>query len=122
MDENELRARLREAAVVPILTVTEPEKSHADADRMVEAGAGAIEILFRTAPAPQFLSEARRRHPGCLFGADDSIEPAERMLEPGDDEFLFRQGPARGLSKIRFGDWRVALDHFSEVPNVARFT
>ena len=26
----------------------------------------------------------------------------------GDDEFLFRQGPARGLGKIRFADWRAA--------------
>ncbi len=33
---------------------------------------------------------------GYLFGADASIEPPERQLVPGDDEFLFRQGPARG--------------------------
>jgi acyl-CoA dehydrogenase len=45
----------------------------------------------------------------------------EGQLEPGDDEFLFRQGPARGLSKIRFGDWRAAFEPFSGVPNVARF-
>ena len=42
-------------------------------------------------------------------------------LAAGDDEFLFRQGPARGLSKIRFSDWRASFEPFAAVPNVARF-
>ena len=59
--------------------------------------------------------------PGYLFNADPGLAPAGRRLEPGDDDFLFRQGPARGLGKIRFGDWRAAFEPFSEVPNAARF-
>jgi len=35
-----------------------------------------------------------------------------RQSEARDDEFLFRQGPARGLGKIRFHDYRLA---FAEV-------
>jgi acyl-CoA dehydrogenase len=58
---------------------------------------------------------------GYLFNADADLDPPEPQLEPGDDEFLFRQGPARGLSKIRFGEWRAAFEPFSGVPNVARF-
>ena len=58
---------------------------------------------------------------GYLFGADSAIAAPERQLDPGDDEFLFRQGPARGLSKIRFGDWHEAYGKFDDVPNVARF-
>ena len=58
---------------------------------------------------------------GYLFNADPDLAPAARQLEPGDDEFLFRQGPARGLSKIRFGDWHAAFEPFADVPNVARF-
>lgn len=42
--------------------------------------------------------------------------------DPADDEFLFRQGPARGLGKIRFEDWHNAYEAFAHVPNVARFT
>jgi len=42
--------------------------------------------------------------------------------DPADDEFLFRQGPARGLSKIRFHDWHGAYERFADIPNVARFT
>ncbi|MDX6581739.1 MAG: acyl-CoA dehydrogenase [Solirubrobacterales bacterium] len=49
------------------------------------------------------------------------FEPVGEHDEPADDEFLFRQGPARGLSKIRFHDWRQAYDGFAQVPNVGRF-
>jgi len=41
--------------------------------------------------------------------------------EPGDDEFLFRQGPTKGLSRIQFGPWRPIFESFADVPNVARF-
>ena len=55
-----------------------------------------------------------------LFDPQD-FEPVGEHDEPADDEFLFRQGPARGLSKIRFHDWRQAYDAFAQVPNVGRF-
>ncbi|MFC8126218.1 acyl-CoA dehydrogenase family protein [Streptomyces sp. NPDC057302] len=48
-------------------------------------------------------------------------EPVPTRLDAADDEFLFRQGPARGLGAIRFHDWRPAYDAYAEVPNVARF-
>jgi acyl-CoA dehydrogenase len=47
--------------------------------------------------------------------------PVPQRGEPGDDEFLFRQGPAKGLGAIRFADWREAYAEFASVPNVARF-
>ncbi|MEH0975276.1 acyl-CoA dehydrogenase family protein [Micromonospora sp. CPCC 205546] len=47
--------------------------------------------------------------------------PVPRRQDAADDEFLFRQGPARGLGAIRFHDWRAAYDAHAEVPNVARF-
>ncbi|MFC4147409.1 acyl-CoA dehydrogenase family protein [Micromonospora mangrovi] len=54
------------------------------------------------------------------------FQPAEHPPVPtrhdaADDEFLFRQGPARGLGAIRFHDWRAAYDAHAQVPNVARF-
>jgi acyl-CoA dehydrogenase len=51
----------------------------------------------------------------------DTYEPVGVRTDATDDEFLFRQGPARGLGKIRFHDWRPAYDAFAHVPNVARF-
>jgi acyl-CoA dehydrogenase len=60
------------------------------------------------------------------FMANYLFNPAEyasvpRRREPADDEFLFRQGPAKGLGAIRFADWRDAYSEFGSVPNVARF-
>ena len=52
--------------------------------------------------------------------APEEFEPVRERRDAADDEFLFRQGPARGLSKIRFHDWHAAYDEFAHVPNVAR--
>jgi hypothetical protein len=42
-------------------------------------------------------------------------------LDAADDDFLFRQGPARGLGAVRFHDWRPAFDAYAHLPNVTRF-
>ncbi|MET8833819.1 acyl-CoA dehydrogenase family protein [Micromonospora sp. NPDC004540] len=47
--------------------------------------------------------------------------PVPTRRDPADDEFLFAQGPARGLGAIRFHDWRAAYDAHAHLPNVARF-
>ncbi|MFD0265012.1 acyl-CoA dehydrogenase family protein [Streptomyces sp. NPDC127106] len=60
------------------------------------------------------------------FMRNHLLEPVEypavpTRLDAADDDFLFRQGPARGLGSVRFHDWRPAFDGYAEVPNVARF-
>ncbi len=40
--------------------------------------------------------------------------------DPADDEFFFRQGPAKGLGRVRFHDYRLAYDGV-DLPNVAIF-
>ncbi|MFE5677420.1 acyl-CoA dehydrogenase family protein [Streptomyces erythrochromogenes] len=60
------------------------------------------------------------------FMRNHLLEPAEyapvpTRLDAADDDFLFRQGPARGLGSVRFHDWRPAYDAYAAVPNVARF-
>jgi len=47
--------------------------------------------------------------------------PVPVRLDPADDTFLFAQGPASGLSRIGFPDWRGAFARFSHLPNVATF-
>jgi acyl-CoA dehydrogenase len=59
--------------------------------------------------------------PAYLFQPVEYPEVPTRT-EPGDDDFLFRQGPARGLGKIRFHDWRAPYRAAAHVPNVAVFT
>ncbi|MEU3949686.1 acyl-CoA dehydrogenase family protein [Streptomyces sp. NPDC029526] len=46
--------------------------------------------------------------------------PVPTRLDAADDDFLFRQGPARGLGSVRFHDWRPAYDTYAHLPNVAR--
>jgi acyl-CoA dehydrogenase len=58
--------------------------------------------------------------PAYLFGSE-SLESPGRRADPADDAFLFAQGPTRGLSRIRFPDWRPIFDVFAQLPNVARF-
>jgi acyl-CoA dehydrogenase len=58
--------------------------------------------------------------PNYLFGSAE-FGPVPQRRDAGDDAFLFRQGPTRGLSRIEFGDWRPAFDQFADVPNVALF-
>jgi alkylation response protein AidB-like acyl-CoA dehydrogenase len=48
-----------------------------------------------------------------------TLSDVPRRRDAADDAFLFHQGPARGLGKIRFADWRAPYDEFVDVPNVA---
>ena len=56
--------------------------------------------------------------PQYLLNVSD-VPEVDRRLDATDDEFLFSQGPARGLGTIGFADWRTAYDGFADVPNVA---
>jgi acyl-CoA dehydrogenase len=59
------------------------------------------------------------------FMANYFFNPAEypevpRQDQARDDEFLFRQGPARGLGQIRFHDYHAAFERY-DLPNVRLF-
>ena len=54
-----------------------------------------------------------------FFNPDEFPEVARRD-EPVNDDFMFNQGPTRGLGKIRFHDYNLAYDSI-DLPNVNRF-
>ena len=59
------------------------------------------------------------------FMANYFFKPAKypevaKQSEPKNDDFLFNQGPTRGLGKIRFHDYRIAYNKV-DVPNVTIF-
>ncbi|MFQ6398201.1 acyl-CoA dehydrogenase family protein [Nocardia sp. KC 131] len=58
--------------------------------------------------------------PNYLFNPKDYPEVGTR-LDAGDDEFFFKQGPARGAGKVQFADWTPVYDKHTDVANVARF-
>src|SRR5664280_640987 len=53
--------------------------------------------------------------------APTTLPEVPRRRDGADDAFLFHQGPARGLGKVRFANWRKPYDAFADVPNVAVF-
>ncbi|MFH2132143.1 MAG: acyl-CoA dehydrogenase family protein [bacterium] len=48
------------------------------------------------------------------------FEPLPKRDDVANDDFLFNQGPARGLGKVQFHDYRMAYDSV-DLPNVNRF-
>ncbi|MFN8125954.1 MAG: acyl-CoA dehydrogenase family protein [Candidatus Nanopelagicales bacterium] len=58
---------------------------------------------------------------GAAHGAAAEYPEVGVRQDAADDAYLFHQGPAKGLSKIGFADWRPALDRFGHLPNVAVF-
>jgi len=59
--------------------------------------------------------------PAYLF-LPEALPDVPTTQHAKDDDFLFRQGPTRGLGKVRFHDWRKAYADAHEIPNVAVFT
>jgi len=43
------------------------------------------------------------------------------ILDTSDDEFVFDQGAAKGLSKVQFHDYKAIFNSFKDLPNVATF-
>lgn len=54
-----------------------------------------------------------------FFNPGEFPEIPERT-DPADDEFLFRQGPTRGLGKVQFHDYHLAYDRL-DLPNGSVF-
>ena len=54
------------------------------------------------------------------FFAPAEYPPVPTVDEPRNDDFLFAQGPARGLGKIQFHDYNLAYGLY-DLPNVAAF-
>ena len=48
------------------------------------------------------------------------VPAVPRRDDAANDDFLFNQGPTRGLGRIRFPDWSAVFKRFDQ-PNVARF-
>ncbi|WP_028325980.1 acyl-CoA dehydrogenase [Desulfatirhabdium butyrativorans] len=54
------------------------------------------------------------------FFNPDTLPEIPRRDDPKNDDFLFRQGPTRGLGKIRFHDFHLAYERYDS-PNLAIF-
>lgn len=66
------------------------------------------------------LRLALKAMPNYLFNPKE-FPPVPTRTDAVNDDFLFHQGPAHGLEKIRYHDWRPPYDAAAHLPNVARF-
>jgi acyl-CoA dehydrogenase len=58
--------------------------------------------------------------PSFLFDPAPDYAEIPRREDAANDDFLFDQGPTRGLSKIKFHDYKAAFEGW-DVPNVTLF-
>jgi acyl-CoA dehydrogenase len=58
--------------------------------------------------------------PNYMLNPADYPEIGTRN-DPADDVFFWAQGPARGASKVQFGDWATVYQRHVKIPNVAVF-
>ncbi|MEU4802884.1 acyl-CoA dehydrogenase [Actinosynnema sp. NPDC023587] len=58
--------------------------------------------------------------PAYLFSPVEHPDVPTRH-DPADDDFFWRQGPARGLGEITFDDWERPYREHAHIPNAARF-
>ena len=66
------------------------------------------------------LRLALKAMPNYLFNPKE-YPPVPTRTDPANDDFLFHQGPAHGLDKILYHNWRPPYDAAAHLPNVARF-
>lgn len=101
MDASELRGRLAEAAIMPIVTVRSVEKALTEIDRLLADGIRAVEIVFRTPEAAAALAEAKRRFPKALIGAGTMLGAGQvRQAVEARADFLVSPGLTPKLHEI----------------------
>jgi 2-dehydro-3-deoxyphosphogluconate aldolase/(4S)-4-hydroxy-2-oxoglutarate aldolase len=95
MKPQDLFRQVTDAAIVPILMADTDDRAVtvSIADALVDAGATAIEVLFRNPNAPATLAEIKRRHPSVLMAAGTVLnaEGAAQAAAAGAD-FMISPG------------------------------
>ena len=111
MNSQDLRRRVTEAAIVPILMADDDaDNAVAIAEALVNAGATLIEVLFRHPTAPVALAAIRKRHPGLLLAAGTILDAegaaqavaagADIMVSPGFSPALHAAAQGAGLPLV----------------------
>lgn len=112
MKITDLRQRIADAAIVPILMAGDSDikATISAADRLVEAGYGVIEVLFRNANAAAALAGIKRRHPDVLLAAGTILDSegarlaeaagADLMVSPGFSPHLHAAAQSAGIPLV----------------------
>jgi Entner-Doudoroff aldolase len=73
----DLAAALRDAGVVPVVTLSRPEQAVPVAEALLAGGLSCVEITFRSDAAPAAIEAIRARVPSILVGAGTILTTAQ---------------------------------------------
>lgn len=85
ISESGLKAALKSAPIVPVLTIPDAGKAGALASVFAQAGVKAVEITLRTEAGLQAITEMKRAEPGLIVGAGT-------ILNEGDLDAAMKAG------------------------------
>lgn len=90
---------LREAGILPVVTVDSVEQARRLADALLEGGLRAIELTLRTPAAMDALAALKRERPGLVVGAGTVLTPEQvrGAIDAGAD-FLVTPGTPPALA------------------------
>jgi 2-dehydro-3-deoxyphosphogluconate aldolase / (4S)-4-hydroxy-2-oxoglutarate aldolase len=93
MNKQEIRARIEDVGIVPVIRAASPEEARFAAASVLEGGISIIEITMTVPGAVDLIRELTRTMPQLLVGAGTVLdsESARRCLEAGA-EFLVSPG------------------------------
>lgn len=101
MNKQDIRARIEEVGVVPVIRATAPEEARFAAEAVLEGGISIIEITMTVPGAVELIRELARAMPRLLVGAGTVLdaESARRCLDAGAQ---FLVSPGLDLPTIAF--------------------
>jgi 2-dehydro-3-deoxyphosphogluconate aldolase / (4S)-4-hydroxy-2-oxoglutarate aldolase len=101
MDKAEVRKRIEEIGIVPVIRATSPAEAHFAAEAICQGGIPIAEITMTVPGALEVISELARNAPEVLVGAGTVLnaESARRCLEAGAK---FLVSPGLNLKTVEF--------------------
>jgi 2-dehydro-3-deoxyphosphogluconate aldolase/(4S)-4-hydroxy-2-oxoglutarate aldolase len=93
MNIGEIAERIRQAGVVPVISIEEPKAAVPLADALLEGGLGVAEITFRTPSAARAIELIARDRPELLVGAGTILSRENLMrAQAAGARFAFAPG------------------------------
>jgi 2-dehydro-3-deoxyphosphogluconate aldolase / (4S)-4-hydroxy-2-oxoglutarate aldolase len=101
IDKAEVRKRIEEIGIVPVIRATSPAEAHFAAEAICQGGIPIAEITMTVPGALEVISELARNAPEVLVGAGTVLnaESARRCLEAGAK---FLVSPGLNLKTVEF--------------------
>jgi 2-dehydro-3-deoxyphosphogluconate aldolase/(4S)-4-hydroxy-2-oxoglutarate aldolase len=101
MKQEDVRAKILEAAIVPAIRVSTPEDAWFAAEAVSRGGISIVELTMTVPKATELMAHLVEQHPGMVVGAGTvlNVETARRCLDAGA---MFLTSPGLDLKTVEF--------------------